>query len=71
MIMPGHTESMKSSLHSSVGESKLLNYSNLNLNTIMKDKKLYFAPECEEADLCLESVIATSSPEYEDGGLIS
>lgn len=45
--------------------------SNLNLNTIMKDKKLYFAPECEEADLCLESVIATSSPEYEDGGLIS
>ena len=28
--------------------------SNLNLNTIMKDKKLYFAPECEEAErVCL------------------
>ena len=69
--MPGHTESMNPPCVLQSGGGKLLNYSNLNLNTIMKDKKLYFAPECEEADLCLESVIATSSPEYEDGGLIS
>lgn len=34
----------------------------------MKEKFLYVAPKCDEFVVTLEGVIATSAPEFGDGG---
>ena len=34
------------------------------------NKELYTSPKCEELEMKLEGVIATSAPTYEDGGTI-
>ena len=38
---------------------------------ITLSKEQYFPPKCEELAMHLEGVIATSAPDYEDGGTIS
>ncbi len=38
---------------------------------LMNEKERYSAPETEVLDFQLERVIATSAPNYEDGGLLN